>query len=573
MDSLGTTLTLKALMTIGDPSSLSITLERRLAIGGGQSLPVATLFVGGGYLTGGYSLQITAGGALAGIGIITLANNTGGGVQVILTAAEQPGSVTITATADDDHSNTPAATAVWTLQVVDGLTLSPPFAGVLVITTHNAAGIIPRDLGVFAASGADGALAFALAPLPPYLRLQVQGENVMLRLIAAPLITGTIVVPVSVSETAQNGRSSAATATLYIANPPSMTLALADVANLVLTGVATVATVSVAGGYVDSDYLLGISGLPNAGLVAGGGRTIVVLTANVAITATIVITADDNHPNILPMTASAIITVADRLFIGGGGFAAVTADLGGQRQQLAILRAFGGLPSYNFGELSGDDELFDLASGGDAATVSILVNTWANYTSHQPLVSVSLTVGDSSTPGLSATAAITVSLALPPVVLSLGYAAAGYTAGLSSVTLVSVLASGGADDLQQVLGYTFENVGVLAAGISALSSGGLVLSSTIPATLTATIRVRDNYRDDDDIFVSITLRLTALAADIEIDEAGAPFPHPETGAAFAIVTLTTRGGDGEVTLGVPADADYGIINVSVRLITCRVHWR
>ena len=287
------------------------------------------------------------------------------------------------------------------------------------------------------------------------------------------------------------------------------------------------------------------------------------LTANVAITATIVITADDNHPNILPMTASAIITVADRLFIGGGGFAAVTADLGGQRQQLAILRAFGGLPSYNFGELSGDDELFDLASGGDAATVSILVNTWANYTSHQPLVSVSLTVGDSSTPGLSATAAITVSLALPPVVLSLGYAAAGYTAGLSSVTLVSVLASGGADDLQQVLGYTFENVGVLAAGISALSSGGLVLSSTIPATLTATIRVRDNYRDDDDIFVSITLRLTALAADIEIDEAGAPFPHPETGAAFAIVTLTTRGGDGEVTLGVPADADYGIINVSV----------
>ena len=253
------------------------------------------------------------------------------------------------------------------------------------------------------------------------------------------------------------------------------------------------ATVSVSGGYVSvgGDYTLGINELPNVGLVAGGGRTIVVLTANVAITATIVITADDNHPNILPMTASAIITVADRLFIGGGGFAAVTADLGGQRQQLAILRAFGGLPSYNFGELSGDDELFDLASGGDAATVSILVNTWANYTSHQPLVSVSLTVGDSSTPGLSATAAITVSLALPPVVLSLGYAAAGYTAGLSSVTLVSVLASGGADDLQQVLGYTFENVGVLAAGISALSSGGLVLSSTIPATLTATIRVRD----------------------------------------------------------------------------------
>ena len=93
-------------------------------------------------------------------------------------------------------------------------------------------------------------------------------------------------------------------------------------------------TQSVAGGYVDSDYLLGISGLPNAGLVAGGGRTIVVLTANVAITATIVITADDNHPNILPMTASAIINSGQviyrwrRVCGGYGGSWRATATVG-----------------------------------------------------------------------------------------------------------------------------------------------------------------------------------------------------------------------------------------------------
>ncbi len=292
-----------------DPPSLTIDISRGATlVTAGATLTAATISVSGGYLEegGAYSYRLDSGGALAAADIDSL------GVVTVSAAAEEL--ITATVVVDDNHPNTPAATAFLTARVIHSFALAAGNVRATVTTQI----INSATLARFAAAGGIAPYGYsAVSGLPAGISLAEGGLLFLTLAFVSPL---TVSVTASANDSQAPPDRATAAVTIFFADPPALTLSINRGADLIIAGqTLTAATVSVSGGFLSEgsgySYRLesgGVSAI--AGINANGGVAISAGTVLGLLTVTIL--ADDDHPNTIPAMAFLTASVFQPLSVG-----------------------------------------------------------------------------------------------------------------------------------------------------------------------------------------------------------------------------------------------------------------